>query len=167
MLRIWSRTKRFTNNLKNKTSQLSAVSVTCESGFIHTNIWRKKSPEKLKIHMDDGDSDKWRMCNQGSWVFDWRMHVSLNGSNNIQKLLFSCAGGRCWEILQSMQVVGRERQEMKKEEEKAEESVKQFRNTIRWKHSFLQATLSHLKWKCVQLWGSCYLTLVFIHCKYI
>lgn len=64
------------------------------------------------------------MCNQGG--FDSLMHVkALNGSDNIQKLLFSCAGGRCWEILQSIGVVARERQEIRKggKEEEKEERV--------------------------------------------
>lgn len=62
------------------------------------------------------------MCNQGG--FDSLMHVrALNGSDNIQKLLFSCAGGRCWEILQSMWVVARERQEIRKGGKEEEERV--------------------------------------------
>lgn len=55
---------------------------------------------------------------------------ALDGSNNIQKLLFSCAGGRCWEILQSMQMVGRESQG-KVREQGEKKRVKQFCDTIR------------------------------------
>jgi hypothetical protein len=38
----------------------------------------------------------------------------LDCSRNIQKLLFGCAGGGSWKILQSMQVFRRERKEFKR-----------------------------------------------------
>lgn len=89
----------------------------------------------LRVHMDDKATETNEgMCNQGG--FDSLMHVrALNGRDNIQKLLFSCAGGRCWEILQSMWVVARERQEIRKRRKKRRrrrrgESVKQFWDTI-------------------------------------
>lgn len=55
---------------------------------------------------------------------------ALRGSNNIQELLFSCAGGRCWEILQSMQVVGK-RKQRNVTGRRAEDNVKQFSYTRR------------------------------------
>lgn len=83
----------------------------------------------LKTHM--GDRRQMNDVQSRAALIYWCVWA-LNGSNNIQKLLFSCAGGRCWEILQSMQVVGRERQGNLKRR-RAEEV---WNSPIRWKQFF-------------------------------
>lgn len=94
---------------------------TCTRGVLRN--W------SLKTHM--GDRRQMNDVQSRAALIYWCVWA-LNGSNNIQKLLFSCAGGRCWEILQSMQVVGRERQGNLKRR-RAEEV---WNSPIRWKHFF-------------------------------
>lgn len=106
----------------------------------HKILLRVLRSGSLRVHMGDKATETNEgMCNQGG--FDSLMHVrALNGSNNIQKLLFSGAGGRCWEILQSMWVVAREGQEIRKRRKKKEKKSRECETVLR--HHFPESRTS-------------------------